>query len=381
MAKDREPPILLTPNRNPDGGSGPEEWARRAASRVAELASARLARAVFLPLIGLFIVYKLVLLACVTYVGPNQYGIKVVRLPLLASRGVHSQIYATGYHLVLKPFEVEQMYLFPRDVQVIDFTGSREEAAREAELRRPAHIQTSDGFFVDVDASVIYKIVDPYKVFTQLGAGRLFESAGIVPKAEPILKQTLGELTTEEFYNSPMRHAKAEMARDLLNRELNPYGLQIDQVLVRYFRYSEEIQKNIEEKKLKDQLVFKNQAEARAAKEDAQLKKMVQQGEAAVEIKLQEGRAYITTKNAERDLYARSKRAEADLLVKLAEAKRTQLKNDALQGVGSSRMVGLKMADVYRGLEVIVLPSDGAAGVNPLNLEQIMKLLSIKEKE
>lgn len=195
------------------------------------------------------------------------------------------------------------------------------------------------------------------------------------------MKQTLGELTTEEFYNSPLRHTKAEKARDLLNKELNPYGLRVDQVLVRYFHYSEEIQKNIEEKKLKDQMVFKNQAEGRAAKEEALLKKMIQEGEATMDVKLQEGRAYITTKNAEKDLYARKKRAEADLLIKLAEAKRTQLKNDALQGVGSSRMVGLKMADVYKGIEVIVLPSDGPGGVNPLNLEQTMKLLNIKEKD
>ena len=343
--------------------------------------SGRFVGGVLIPLLLLFILVKLVMFACVTYVGPNQWGIKVVRLPILGSRGVHNQIYPTGFHVVLKPFSAEQMYLFPKDVQVIDFTGTREEAAQEAVLRRPAHIQTSDGFFVDVDASILYKIVDPYKVFTQLGSGRLFESGGIVPKAEPILKQTLGELTTEQFYDSPLRHAKAEMARDLLNKELNPYGLQIDQVLVRYFRYSEEIQKNIEEKKLKDQLVFKNQAEARAARDEAQLKKMVQEGEATVAIKLQEGRAYITTKDAERDLYARKKRAEADLSIKLADAKKTQLRNEALQGVGSSRMVGLKMAEVYKGLDVIVLPSDGPNGVNPLNLEQALKFLNAKEKD
>jgi hypothetical protein len=42
-------------------------------------------------------------------------------------------------------------------------------------------------------------------------------------------------------------------------------------------------------------------------------------------------------------------------------------------------MVGLKMADVYKGLEILVLPSDGANGVNPLNLEQTMKLFEIKK--
>ena len=74
-----------------------------------------------------------------------------------------------------------------------------------------------------------------------------FEDNGIIPKAEPILKATLGELTTEEFYNSPRRVKRAEAAKEILNRELNPKGINIDQVMVRYFIYSSEIQKNIEE--------------------------------------------------------------------------------------------------------------------------------------
>jgi len=43
-------------------------------------------------------------------------------------------------------------------------------------------------------------------------------------------------------------------------------------------------------------------------------------------------------------------------------------------------MVGLKMAEVYRGLRLLVLPSDGAGGVNPLNLEQAMKLFEVRKE-
>jgi regulator of protease activity HflC (stomatin/prohibitin superfamily) len=336
-------------------------------------------RKILLPILLLIVGLKLFMFLCFVYVRPNEYGIKVVRVPVFGARGVHKEVYNAGFHFVLKPFDCEGMYLFPKDLQVLDLTGAREEASREATISKPAHIQTSDGFFVDVDASILYKIVDPYLVFTHLGAGRSFETNGLMPKAEPVLKQTLGELTTEEFYNSPVRSAKAGLAKDLLNRELADYGLQVDQVLVRYFRYTEEIQKNIEEKKLKDQLVFKNQAEARAATEGAKLKKMIQEGQATVDIKLQEGRSYITTKEADRDLYVRTKRADADLLVKLADAKKTQLRNEALQGAGSDRMVGLKMAEVYKGVELLILPSDGPNGVNPLNLEQTLRLLEVKK--
>jgi len=207
----------------------------------------------------------------------------------------------------------------------------------------------------------------------------LFEDNGIIPKAEPILKATLGELTTEEFYNSPLRAKRTNTAHEILNRELNPKGIKVEQVMVRYFTYSPEIQKNIEEKKLKDQLVFKNQAEARAAMEEAILKKITQEGEATVTVKMAEGEAYVTKKRAERDLYVRKKKAEADLMVKLADAERVKLKNEAMEGEGAERLVGLKMADVYKGLQTVILPSDGPNGVNPLSLGKTLDLFDIRK--
>ena len=309
------------------------------------------------------------------YVRPNEYGIKVVKIG--AHRGVQQKVYTAGWHFVM-PFGIHRIHRLPRDVQVLELTRFPNTAARMGRTEKAAHIQTSDGFFVDVDVSVLYQLKDPYKVFTLIGPGRLFEDNGIIPKTEPALKSTLGELTTEEFFNSHLRVEKTDAARDLLNAELMGKGIEVKQVLVRYFRYSEEIQRNIEEKKLKDQLVFKNQAERRAATEAAKLKKVVQEGEMAVVVKLAEGKAYVTRRKAEKDLYVRSVQARADLLVQLAEAKRTELRNTALKGRGSDRMVGLKMADALKGLNVVILSSDGAHGVNPLDLRKTLGLFEVR---
>lgn len=309
------------------------------------------------------------------YVHPNEFGIKVVRIGI--NRGVQKEYYTAGLHWVIPG--LQQMHKLPRDVQVLELTAFPSTAADEARKDRAAHIQTSDGFFVDVDTSILYRIEDPYLVFTKIGPGTLFEDNGIIPKAEPALKETLGKLTTEDFYNSPKRVQKTQEARERLNEELNPKGIRVEHVLVRYFRYSQEIQKNIEEKKLKDQLVFTNQAAARAATEEAQLKKIIQEGRVAVDVEIEKGKAYVTRKLAEKDLYVRTKNAEADLLVKLAEAEKVRLKNEALKGVGSERMVGLKMADAFKGLDLIVLPSDGPAGVNPLDLDNALKLFDVRK--
>jgi regulator of protease activity HflC (stomatin/prohibitin superfamily) len=326
-------------------------------------------------LIGILVVVVVFYNLLFVYVEPNEFGIKQVKIGL--NRGIQEEPYATGMYVIFPV--MQRMHYLPKDVQLLELTNFAETASRYARRQNAAHIQTSDGFFVDVDVSILYHIADPYKVFTKIGPGSLYEDNGIIPKAEPALKETLGELTTEEFYNSPLRAEKAEAAKVKLNSELAEKGIVVDHVLVRYFKYSEEIQKNIEEKKLKDQLVFKNQAEARAAVEEATLKKIEQEGKVNVSVELEKGQAYVTRKRAEKDLYFRKKTAEADLLVKLADAEKVRLKNEALKGKGAERMVGLKMADVYKGLDIIILPSDGPTAVNPLNLDSTLKLFDVRE--
>lgn len=314
------------------------------------------------------------------YVHPNEYGIKEVKIGL--NRGIHEKVYAPGWAFVI-PFGMENMHLFPRDVQVLELTafpnpagkpGASEQPSRTRFFDHAAHIQTSDGFYVDVDVTILYRIEDPYKLITTIGPGQLYLHNGILPKAEPILKEAFGELNTEDFYNSPLRVEKADKAQTLLNAELKPKGIAVDTVLLRYFKYSDEIQKNIEEKKLQDQLVFKNQAERKAAMEEASLKRTTQEGEMKVKVTTEQGQAYKVQKDASRDLYVRKKEAEADLLVQLAEARRTEMKNAAMQVTGAERMVAMQMAEVLQGLDTIIVPTGGDNGLNPLDLDQLATL-------
>lgn len=328
-----------------------------------------------LPLAPFFVIF-IFLSTFIVYIKPYEYGIKQVNIGL--NPGIQHKVYETGFHLVI-PFGFQVMHRFPRNIQVFELTHYPDTASRDARMEKAAHIQTSDGFFVTVDVSILYHIFDPYKVITTIGPGKLYEDNGIIPKVEPKLKQALGELTTEEFYNSPLRVEKANIANKLLNDELNPKGIQVDNVLVRYFQYSDEIQRNIEEKKLKDQLVFTNQSKAKASGEEAIVKKVRQEGEANIKVKLEEGKAYAMKKTAEKDLYVRTKIAEADLMVKMSEAQKTELINQAYQKSGSDKLVGLRMAEVYKGLELIMLPSSGQSGLNPLNLEESLKLFGIEQ--
>ncbi|MFL5425851.1 MAG: hypothetical protein ACJ783_12505, partial [Myxococcales bacterium] len=59
------------------------------------------------------------------------------------------------------------------------------------------------------------------------------------------------------------------------------------------------------------------------------------------------------------------------------EAQGTELENQALRGVGSENMVGLRMADALKNTRVIVLPTDGESGMNPLDLRSLLKRFDV----
>ena len=149
-------------------------------------------------------------------------------------------------------------------------------------------------------------------------------------------------------------------------------------MLVRNYVYDSRYQQLIEGRTIKDQTVFRAQAEAKAAIEQRKRDTVVAEGKANQEIELSRGRAEVQKLAAQADLYRRKKAAEGKLLVELAEAKGTGLENAALQGAGSENLVGLKMAEVLRGLRVVVLSSDGKDGFNPLDLASMLRKFEVK---
>ena len=88
------------------------------------------------------------------YVEPNEVAIKQVKVGL--NRGIQSKVYETGWYFLVPGMHF--FHVFPKDVQVFDLTSVRNQASSRF-IDNSAHIQTSDGFFVDVDVSIIFKIV------------------------------------------------------------------------------------------------------------------------------------------------------------------------------------------------------------------------------
>jgi regulator of protease activity HflC (stomatin/prohibitin superfamily) len=312
--------------------------------------------------------------ACTSYVPPGRAGL--LQNIYGAEAGIETVPYTAGVHFV-NPL-TERMHLFEIDLQVVNFSDSRSEGGEGFRSAPSIKIQTSDGYQVQLDVSVLYRVANPYQVFSEAGPGRAFEDRIVIPRADRVLRKTLGELNAEEFYQGPRRIEKSTLAHTELRADLEATGIQVDAVLVRGYTYDTKYQEIIESRKIKDQTVYLRQAEAKAAIEERKRDTIVSEGQATVAVELSRGGSEVKKLVADADLYRRKRTAEGRLLTELAAAKGTQLENVALQGAGSENMVGLRMAEVLQGLKVLVLPTDGENGLNPLDLGAVLRKFEVK---
>src|SRR5205814_3479152 len=180
---------------------------------------------------GLFALWAFYL-TCTTYVGPGEFGVKQVLYSpfgLFGPMGTQNKIYETGIHHQFPT--MEKILRFPKTIQVLTMRDDPDPRQKVTEtistmdekftrLVKAAYIQTSDGFYVKMDTSILYCIEDPVKLVNMVGAGKRYEDNGILPVAENAIKTRLGSLQPEDFFDASTRVRKLNEARDLMNEKL-----------------------------------------------------------------------------------------------------------------------------------------------------------------
>jgi len=349
------------------------------------LRSTRVSLIVMAGLLVLWLFY----LTCTTYIGPGEFGIKQVLYSpfgLFGPMGTQKTIYETGIHHQFPT--MEKILRFPKTIQVLtmrDNPDSREKITETisstdekfTRIVKAAYVQTSDGFYVKMDTSILYRIEDPVKLVNMVGAGKLYEDNGILPVAENAIKVRLGSLQPEDFFDAKTRVAKLDEARDLMNEKLKPMGLKVEHVLARYPHLHPDVAARVEENNMQKQTKLLNVSLTAMAAAEAELAKVVNEGTAAKGVALQKGKAYQIQRTSEMELYERTKKAEGDRVRKMAEASKAQMLNEAYRGAGSEIMLGMKMAANLTNLETILVPAGGANAFNPLDIQSLMRLFSI----
>ncbi len=282
--------------------------------------------------------------ACViTYVPPDRIGVRQVSYG--PGKGLQKQAVHPGYRREIAGYE--KIHTFPRDIQVVEFTNTPSESSERHRQMPAVKVPTVDGYPVDVDVSVLYRLKDPYKVASKFGFGTGYEESVVLRFTDSLIKQYLGELRAEQFYHEARLDRVRALKADLAQR-MKPNGLEMIDVLIRQYDYPPTFQALTEQKKIQDQSVLANRELAKQAEVQTRLNQTIAEGQNLINVKTSEFNAQITEINARKDLYERQKRAEADLLIKSAEANGTEQINRALEGAGSAKLLKLR-----RGLALL----------------------------
>jgi regulator of protease activity HflC (stomatin/prohibitin superfamily) len=238
-------------------------------------------------------------------------------------------------------------------------------------------IKTVDGSDVYVDIKVQYRIMPEQGavVVTSSGLNDNYKQKWARDYARSVVRNYLGELTTEEFYDASKRDAKLVSAQHDLNGRLNPFGLIIGSIVIPqrphfYAEYEEMIKK----KKLADQAVLEEQSKALAAKQkqvtlivletnlknvaveryEGSMRQTVIDSEAEANRVRKDAEAYYekVTINATATLYEQIQTAEGITAQKTAEAEGISEMNKALSAPGGRNMVKLEYARKLHGITV-----------------------------
>ena len=319
--------------------------------------------------VGLMFFYQ----ACTTRVLPNEFGVKQRRFGL--STGIIEKAYSPGLYFVGPG---STMHTFPREIQVLEASYEQEEAmkkaggskdrvqaffeARNETLGETTHrvvdalnVQTSDGYAVIADVTLMYSIVDPVKIAKDFGWGSLYVDSFVINTFRNSVLGTLGKMNAESFYDGKARIKAIEEAQALLSERFTARGFKVERLLLRNFVYADNYERSLKDKKVAVQLTEKNRKESLVNEERAKLQQIESKGNGTITIAASEVGARIAKITAEAELYSSKVKAKADKEVNVAGAEAKRLKADALTTSGGRLVVALETAKMFDNIEGAVM--------------------------
>jgi regulator of protease activity HflC (stomatin/prohibitin superfamily) len=312
---------------------------------------------------------------CTARVRPNELGVQQKRLG--SQKGIVSRTFGPGLYFVGPGTAI---HTFPREIHVLEASYDRQDAlarAQHAKLKEKVqeyfaerdvslgasthrtvdalNVQTSDGYAVTADVTLLYTIADPVKVAREFGWGSLYVDSFVVSTFRNGILATLGKMNAESFYDGAVRIKAIEEAEGLLRQRFQERGFAVEKLLLRNFRYADNYEKSLRDKKVAVQLAEKNRKESLVNEEKAKLQQIQGKGDATITIAESEITTRIAKVRAEAELYSSQVRARADTQVNLAHAEAKRLKAEALTQAGGRYVVALETSRMFDNIDGAVM--------------------------
>lgn len=297
---------------------------------------------------------------CVTKVGIDQTGVRTKVWGV--GKGVIEKDYGTGWHRRI--VKADEWDLYDTTVQTLEMT---KEATKEGHERQDILIRTADDYEVSVDLIVKYQLKRGFvhKLRQEIGLGDRYKIF-VKTEAKDVFRSIFGKMMAINLYNPDEKRRRAQEAKLLLNKKLEPRYVKIIDVLILEITFDPQLERKIKNQKLAELDVVLNISKTLAA-EKRGITQEVDAGTEAVAHKIEgekvgellilktltedmieetiaEANKFLVETHAEADLYKRRKLASGRLLVKKAEAEGERLRREAMTGFGGNLIVALEAA-------------------------------------
>jgi len=286
---------------------------------------------------------------------------KVTFFGLLGHQGVQEEVYLPGATYTFPAF-ITDWNVFNVALQNLQMVGTK--GRTDHDSREDLEFKTHDGNDIAVDVTVAWRI-DPAKAAYLLkrvgGTTSEVKEHLVRPACRSMVRDVLNTMTSEEFYVSDKRFAKAEEARQRLAAVMGPEGVVVERVILGEHRFNPEYEKVIHDKKLAEQTAERMVSEGNAALQEAHRNLETAKGQVSQQIAKAQGGLGQVKLAADADYFKAQREAEAILLEKRAHAKGIEKQNAAMSGAGGRTMVKLRLAEALEGKQILFVPA-GAKG-------------------
>ncbi len=307
---------------------------------------------------------------------PTEVGVRVIKWSPFEKSGVVQDVYAPGATYFF-PRIINEWHVFDTKLQNIEMTYTQEGGNRSS--RDDLLFKTIDGNDISLDVIIAYRIDPkkaPYLLVNIADDNKDIEENLVRPLARNLTRDLFGELTTEDFYNADKRTQKSEYSKTKLNEILNPYGIIVESVLPKDYRFNEAYQKAIEDKKIADQVAERFKSEANAIVEEYNQRLEAAQGEVNKMVADIDGEYGKNRIAADAYFEQQSKIAKAIEAEGLAEAKGVEKLVQAVNSSGGDTMVKMKIAQALQGKKIFLLPfgDSGGLDVKTTDINELLKV-------
>ena len=219
--------------------------------------------------------------------------------------------------------------------------------------------KTRDGNDIETDVTVRWRI-DPSRaalIWQSVAPDTASLKERIVrPQARTYVRDVLNRLDSEEYYNPDLRFAAASDATKVLAAQLRPYGIVVENVLLRDFSFKPDYQALINKRKEAEKQAEKLEAQILATLESNKANLQQKTAELTEQLTKTQGDFEQAKRAADAYLVRRNQEAQATLTEKNALAQGVRRERAALNGSAGDAYVSLQLIEALQKKEIRQIP-------------------------